>query len=75
MSESFPRDKIEVRLLDVALGWPGLVSAAKGVVGRFHLLEPMHDGGMEFMLIGEMSLVIAARRERLWTERAAVASG
>jgi hypothetical protein len=59
-SEGFSWDEVEMRFLDVACARFGLAAVAKGVIGSLHLLELMYDGGMEFVFVGEVSLVIIA---------------
>jgi hypothetical protein len=52
----------------------GLGGTLEGVSGCLHLFEPMHDGRVEFVFVGEMALKVAAGCEHFRAERATVAS-
>jgi hypothetical protein len=64
-----------VRFLDAARMWFGFGGAMEGMSDLLHLFESVYDRGVEFVLVGEVPFKIAASRECLWTERAAVSSG
>jgi hypothetical protein len=70
--ERLLRDEVEARILDFALTRLGFVDATEENVVFLHLLEPMHDRGMEFVFVGKMALEVAPGWERLRAKRAAV---
>jgi hypothetical protein len=74
-SKGFSRDEVEAGLLDTMGTRFGFGHAATGLRNLLHLLESVHDRGVELVFVGEVVLKVAAGCKRLWTEGTPVLSG
>jgi hypothetical protein len=50
----------------------GLGDVSEGVNGLLHSFEPVYNGGMEVVFVGEVPFKVATSCECLWAKRAAV---
>jgi hypothetical protein len=60
VTKGFSWDEIEPWSLNIAFSRFDLPTAARELLGMFHLFKPVYDAGVKFVFVSEMSFVIVA---------------